>query len=75
MLTACETFEDVLRRIIRNPDSGPIAHIAAECLFAVRKLENALTASSNPMTGSKEGSTPSPAVGVLVIPPVDKEDL
>ncbi|MHB8321407.1 MAG: hypothetical protein ACYDA7_05270 [Acidithiobacillus sp.] len=87
VLTACETFEDVLMRIIRNPDNGTVAHIAAECLFAVRKLENALTASSNssaacksvtgssPVTGTTVSTPAPPAVEVRVIPPVDKEDL
>jgi hypothetical protein len=85
--TACETFEDVLMRIIRNPDNGTVAHVAAECLFAVRKLENALTASSNPsaacksvtgsslVTGTTVSTPAPPAVEVQIIPPVDKEDL
>lgn len=41
-LIACQSFEDILRRIIRNPNNSTSAHVAAECLFAVRKLENAL---------------------------------
>ncbi|MBU2742415.1 hypothetical protein HAQ01_14025 [Acidithiobacillus thiooxidans] len=41
-LMACQSFEDILRRIIRNPNNSTSAHVAAECLFAVRKLGNAL---------------------------------
>ncbi|EGQ63715.1 hypothetical protein GGI1_21172 [Acidithiobacillus sp. GGI-221] len=55
---ACETFEEILRNIIRDPSNGA-AHAAAECLFAVRKLENALTA----------------APSNVVIQPVGKADI
>ncbi|MBU2761076.1 hypothetical protein HF673_14655 [Acidithiobacillus thiooxidans] len=48
VLPDCEAFEAVLRRVIRDPKNGPIAHTAAECLFAVRKLVNAITAKERP---------------------------
>ena len=40
---ACAAFEEALKRFIRDPRSGDAARIAAQCLFTVRGLENALS--------------------------------
>ncbi len=74
---ACETFEEILRNIIRDHSNGA-AHIAAECLFAVRRLENALTASSHvgmPAASRFRSCAGANPATVRVISPVDKEDL
>jgi hypothetical protein len=47
LLDACENFEESLKRFIRNPKAGDVAQVAAQCLFEVRKLENALCHGSN----------------------------
>ncbi|WP_437559376.1 hypothetical protein [Acidithiobacillus sulfuriphilus] len=62
---ACAAFEEDLKRFIRDPKSGDAAHIAAQCLFAVRGLENALLSTTLNRTG----------VSMKIIPPVDKENL
>lgn len=62
---ACVAFEDALKRFIRDPKSGDAAHIAAQCLFAVRGLENALLPATMDRTD----------VSMKIIPPVDKGNL
>jgi hypothetical protein len=47
LLDACENFEASLKRFIRNPKAGDVAQLAAQCLFEVRRLENALCQGSN----------------------------
>lgn len=59
VLSDCEVFEVVLRKIIRDPKyvsptDSSIAHAAAECLFAVRKMENAITAKTGTRLSIKE---------------------
>ena len=61
----CAAFEDALKRFIRDPRSGDAARIAAQCLFAVRGLENALSPGTMDRTD----------VSVKMIPPVGKENL
>ena len=65
LLDACENFEESLKRFIRNPKAGDAAQVAAQCLFEVRKLENALC------QGMAEGTD----FAVKIVPPVNKEDL
>jgi hypothetical protein len=42
LLNACKNFEESLKGFIRNPKAGGAAQVAAQCLFEVRKLEDAL---------------------------------
>ena len=52
LTSACVVFADVLKRFIKTPKAGDTAqvdathvsatHVAAHCLFEVRRLENAL---------------------------------
>jgi len=65
LLDACENFEESLKRFIRNPKAGGTAQVAAQCLFEVRKLENALCRKTVDVADG----------AVKIIPPVNKEDL
>ena len=65
LAVACAAFEEALKRFIRDPRSGDAANVAAQCLFAVRGLENALSPGTMDRTD----------VSVKMIPPVDKENL
>jgi hypothetical protein len=42
LMNACISFGESLKAFIKDPKSGRAAHIAAQCLFDVRKLENAI---------------------------------
>lgn len=43
LANACVVFADALKQFIKTPKAGDTAHIAAQCLFEVRRLDNALT--------------------------------
>ena len=43
LTSACVVFANALKRFIKTPKAGNAAHIAAQCLFEVRRLDNALT--------------------------------
>lgn len=42
LTNACISFGETLKAFIKDPNSGRAAHVAAQCLFEVRKLENAI---------------------------------
>ncbi|MHB8367896.1 MAG: hypothetical protein ACYDB0_12895, partial [Acidithiobacillus sp.] len=65
------SFEDVLKAIVRDPKSGHAAHVAAQCLFDVRKLENALAQDGD----ATEIHVNCAVVKTKRIPPVSREDL
>lgn len=72
MMNACISFEDVLKAIVRNPESGHAAHVAAQCLFDVRKLENALVQNDAAATEIHANCA---VVKTKRIPPISREDL
>ena len=73
MMNACISFEDVLKAIVRDPKSGHAAHVAAQCLFDVRKLENALAQDGD--AAAPEIHANCAVVKTKRIPPVSREDL
>lgn len=42
LLDACRNFNGLLKAFIKDPKSGRNAHLAAQVLFDMRRLENAL---------------------------------
>lgn len=46
-MNACISFEESLKTFIKDPKSGGAAHLAAQCLFEVRKLENVIAEEGN----------------------------
>lgn len=73
MMNACISFEDVLKAIVRDPGAGHAAHVAAQCLFDVRKLENALNQDGD--AAATEIHANCAVVKTKRIPPVSREDL
>ncbi len=67
LLDACIHFDEHLKAFIKNArNDQDTAHLAAQVLFEVRRLENAMSP-ANKKDESRDAAT--------VIPPVDREDL
>ena len=72
LLDACIHFDDQIKAFIKNArNDQDTAHLAAQVLFEVRRLENALS----PADKREKSEEQAKRVTVTVIPPVDTEDL